>query len=160
MTREDFEKMGFNLELPGMEEVLRSKGIPVRFQQMDKDQVEIFIRLNFMFNEDECKSITDDPEWNQEFLVQVAKKRMDLFPNVFHPAILPLAIMVLGVNNPGKINIFIARCLEWYLEYGKQITQDIISMQIFPFGFFDDETGSTIINECMKPKTSMFSEIY
>lgn len=160
MTKEDFKEMGFNLELPGMEEVLRSKGIPVRFKQMDKEQVEIFIKLNFMFNEDECKSITDDPEWNKEFLVQVANKRIKMFPEVFHPAVLPLVIMALDVNNPGKINIFIARCLEWYLSHEQLITPNIVSMQIFPMGFFDDETGSNIANECMKPKTSIFSEIY
>lgn len=162
MLREDFEKMGFNLELPSMEDKLRGMDLQIRHNEFTKDEMEAFVYLTMMYKQDGLEAIMNEPEWKDEFLVKIINKKMEMFPDVFDPAIFCIALMSYGVDNPGKVNIFIIKCLEHHLKNGKRITPDILSMEIFPFGFYDDDTGRNLVNECLKPKPaiSLFAELY
>ena len=160
MTREDFEKMGFDLSKPTMEDFARNNGISIQFKEMDMEQVEMFIKLNLMYKDDKCAGLISDEEWQSEPLVKMANNWMDKFPGVFDPATFVMGIICFNINRPGLLNLFIIRCLEWYLHHQQTITPDIISMQIFPMGLYKDEVCRNIVNVCLKEHETLFSEIY
>ena len=159
MKREDFLKMGFNLELPTIDKVLRAKDSPLKYKEFTPEETKIFIHLNCMKLEEMEKALLDK-DWQNDPFVQMANNWVKRFPNVFDEKIWLFVLLCFGIDSPGKLNIFIARCLEFYIENEIKITPDTISMQIFPFGFYNDDTCRNIIDICMKPKASLFSEIY
>ena len=159
MTREDFEKMGFDLSKPTMEDKLRELGIRINHKEFSEDETKYFLSLNFMPNEEKA-AIINDSKWQGEFLVKIANNWMKKFPDVLDPELFLFGIICFGIDNPGKLNVLVAKCLEHYLKVGRKIVPDDLSMEIFPFGMYDDDTFRNIIDKCMKPKASLFSEIY
>ena len=160
MKKEDFEKMGFDLSKPTMEEFARNNGISIQFQEMNREQTELFVKLNLMYKDDKLNGLISDEEWQSQPLVKMANNWMDKFPGVFDPATFVLGIICFNINRPGLLNLFIIRCLEWHLLYQKTITPDTISMGIFPMGLYKDEVCMNIINVCLKEHETLFSEIY
>lgn len=164
MKKEDFKKMGFDLNLPTIKEAMDQKGFNINFKNFTPKETEYFIYLENIPNDVFKKTIFNTPEWQNEFLIKIANKWMEKFPNVFEERLFAYALICFGIDSPGKLNVFIVKCLEWYYEnnilHENIITPNELSFGIFPFGFYDDYTCRNIIDYCMKPKASIFSEIY
>jgi hypothetical protein len=104
--------------------------------------------------------VINDPEYKNAFGVKVIKSRLkvfDLEDTVDESAI--IYSLFLNLNTPAKMVIYLISILEKVKETGIPATMDMAT-GLFPNGFYDDETVRIIIDECMKKRKTVFSEIY
>ena len=107
-------------------------------------------------------TIWEDELFQNEFLVKVFNQRIKLFKleEMVNPKLFVYAILVFGVDSPGKGNIFLIKLLEHYHKNNVVATKDDLSLSIFPEGFYDDTTGRNIVDYCLKSRATVFSELY
>jgi len=71
-----------------------------------------------------------------------------------------IGLYVFDIVNPGAIIIYLIRLLEFYDEYGRAATINDICTTLFPTGFYNALTVSSIIDVLIKPKVIKFAYIY
>lgn len=151
---------GFDLKKPTIKEHLDINGIIPKFECLTEEQTKFMLMLEIQPNT--LDLIWDDQMFQDEWLVQVFTKRISVFglEEIVNPKLIVYALIVFGIDNPGKGNIFLIRLLEWYYKNGSVASTEDLAMGIFPDGFYTDETCVKIIDCCLKPKATIFSELY
>jgi hypothetical protein len=127
---------------------------------MDKSLAELFLTAVFLEKNKDVKSLKKDldtSELGSNFLLQILKKRivaLDL-PIEFT---LPAAIAAISLaSNPGKIVTLLIDCLTAY--EGETITINKLT-EMYPFGFYNEETFIDYIDNYLKPRKVAWSEVY
>lgn len=98
------------------------------------------------------------PEEDLPFSSKVIKARIDglSLPITFTPAAL-VAAGALTEGNPGKGVVLLCDCLQSY--EGKEVTVLMLTA-LYPWGFYNDEVFTSIVDEWMKPRKHKWGHIY
>lgn len=156
----DMKEKGFDVLKQTINKELRDIGKPPSFELLAEEQTKFMLMLELQPTI--LDTIWEDELFQNEFLVKVFNQRIELFKleEMVNPKLFVYAILVFGVDSPGKGNIFLIKLLEHYHKNGTVATTNDLAMNIFPFGFYDDTTGRNIVDYCLKPKVTVFSELY
>ena len=154
------QEKGFDVLKPTINKELRNINNPPMYSQMTEEQIKFMLMLELQPNL--LDTIWEEEMFQNEFLVKVFNQRIKLFKleEMVNPKLFVYAILVFGVDSPGKGNIFLIKLLEHYHKNNAVATKDDLSLSIFPEGFYDDTTGRNIVDYCLKPKVTVFSELY
>ena len=140
----------------GWENYLRLRTLP-----FTPEQTIIFINLN-LSGPERIELMFQDKEFNDEFFVQLFMKTLKVYEleDLIDKHIIVYGIFCFNIDRPGKLNLFVILLLEWVKKNNRKILADDIGMHIFQDGFFDDDAFRKIVDECLKPHNTLFSEIY
>ena len=154
------QEKGFDVLKPTINKELRNINKPPSFLNLTEEQTRFMLMMELQPNT--LDLIWEDQMFQNEFIVKVFNQRIELYKlnEMVDPKLFVYAILVFGVDSPGKGNIFLIKLLEHYHKNGTVATTNDLTMDIFPFGFYDDTTGRNIIDYCLKPKVTVFSELY
>lgn len=142
-----------------VKQVAEENNFELKFKPLTEDGVQILLMVNL--NPDFGKEIIKDPEYINMFLTQILLKRIEVFgleDKIDQEAL--FMYLAFGVDNPGKVVLFLIALVEYYEKTGEVATKDDISLKLFPNGFYDDETCEFVANHCMKSRLTIGSEIY
>lgn len=156
----DMKDKGFDVLKYTINKELNERGLHPNHLNLTQDQTKFMMMLELQpmtLNE-----IWEDKEFQDEFIVKVFNGRIAAYKleDMVDPKLFVYGVLVYGVDNPGKGNIFLIKLLEHFHKNGTIATINDLSMNIFPFGFYDDESCRNIIDYCIKPKVTTFSELY
>lgn len=156
----DMKEKGFDVLKPTINKELRNIDKPPSFLNLTEEQTRFMLMMELQPNT--LDSIWEDQMFQNEFIVKVFNQRIELckLSEMVDPKLFVYAILVFGVDSPGKGNIFLIKLLEHYHKNSAVANTNDLTMDIFPFGFYDDTTGRNIIDYCLKPKVTVFSELY
>ena len=156
----NMKEKGFNVLKPTINKELRNLNIPPVYSQMTEEQIKFMLMLELQPNL--LDTIWEEEMFQNEFLVKVFNQRVELckLSSMVNPKLFVYAILVFGVDSPGKGNIFLIKLLEHYHKNNEVATKDDLSLNIFPEGFYDDTTGRNIVDYCLKSRATVFSELY
>ncbi len=141
-----------------------TKGKNISYEPFDVEQTKLFIMFTMSNNEDNDKSfikeLLSSDEYNNQFLTQILKKRIEVF-NLQDKIDDEALAMYLCFNicSPGAAIIYLIDLLEFYETKGRKATIGDIS-NIYPMGFYDENSLLFIIDNITKPKLSIWSQIY
>lgn len=154
------QEKGFDVLKPTINKELRNINNPPMYSQMTEEQIKFMLMLELQPNL--LDTIWEEEMFQNEFLVKVFNQRIKLFKleEMVNPKLFVYAILVFGVDSPGKGNIFLIKLLEHYHKNNAVATKDDLSLSIFPEGFYDDTTGRNIVDYCLKSRATVFSELY
>ena len=156
----DMKEKGFNVLKPTINKMLRNINMSPIYSQMTEEQIKFMLMLELQPNL--LDTIWEEEMFQNEFLVKVFNQRVELckLSSMVNPKLFVYAILVFGVDSPGKGNIFLIKLLEHYHKNNEVATKDDLSLNIFPEGFYDDTTGRNIVDYCLKSRATVFSELY
>lgn len=159
---EQMKEKGFDVLKPTINKKLRAIEKGATYSKLTEDQVRFMLMIELNKTENSLDKIWEDEEFQDEFIVKVFVQRIKLFKlsEMVDPLLFAYGMFVFGIDSPGKGNIFLIKLLEHYHENGIAATQDDLTMVIFPEGFYTDESCRNIIDYCLKPKVTLFSELY
>lgn len=157
---EQMKEKGFNVIKPTINRNLRRIDKFAEYSSLTQDQVRLLLLLEL--NPSTLDKIWEDPDFQESFIVKVFNGRIDAYKlgDMVNPKLFVYAIMVFGVDSPGKGNIFLIKLLEHYHKNGTVATKDDLSMDMYPMGFYSDKSCRAIIDYCLKTKATVFSELY
>ena len=123
----------------------------VMFTMEDKKKPEDRIFINDFINSD---------DYNNQFLTKVLKKRIEAceLSNMINEEVLAMWVCF-SISSPGAAIIYLIDLLEFYETYKRKAEISDIS-NIYPFGFYNENTLLFIIDNIMKPNKSIWSKIY
>lgn len=156
----DMKDKGFDVLKYTINKELRNIDKPPSYELLTEEQTKFMLMLEMQPTI--LDTIWEDEMFQNEFLVKVFNQRIELckLSSMVNPKLFVYAILVFGVDSPGKGNIFLIKLLEYFHKNGTMATKDDLSLNIFPEGFYDDITGRNIVDYCLKPKVTVFSELY
>lgn len=156
----DMKEKGFNVLKPTINKMLRNINMHPIYSQLTEEQIKFMLMLELQPNL--LDTIWEEEMFQNEFLVKVFNQRIELckLSSMVNPKLFVYAILVFGVDSPGKGNIFLIKLLEHYHKNNAVATKDDLSLNIFPEGFYDDTTGRNIVDYCLKSRATVFSELY
>ena len=156
----DMKEKGFNVLKPTINKMLRNINMSPIYSQLTEEQIKFMLMLELQPNL--LDTIWEEEMFQNEFLVKVFNQRVELckLSSMVNPKLFVYAILVFGVDSPGKGNIFLIKLLEHYHKNNEVATKDDLSLNIFPEGFYDDTTGRNIVDYCLKSRATVFSELY
>ncbi len=140
-----------------------TKGKNISYEPFDVEQTKLFIMFT-MDNKNEdrsfIKELLSSDEYNNQFLTQILKKRIEVF-NLQDKIDDEALAMYLCFNicSPGAAIIYLIDLLEFYETKGRKATIEDIS-NMYPMGFYDENSLLFIIDNITKPKLSIWSQIY
>lgn len=138
-----------------MEESLltaKELGFKPNYTPMDREQFEVLI--NLMFTES-----LDIPKEERPFGVQILDKRIEglEFPIKMNDRT-KLFILSLSNGNPGKIVTILIDCLTKF--EGREATVENICEELYPMGFYSDQSFTDYVNNYLKPHRCKWSQVY
>ena len=154
------QEKGFDVLKPTINKELRNINNPPSYELLTEEQTKFMLMLELQPTI--LDTIWEDELFQNEFLVKVFNQRIKLFKleEMVNPKLFVYAILVFGVDSPGKGNIFLIKLLEHYHKNNEVATKDDLSLNIFPEGFYDNTTGRNIVDYCLKSRATVFSELY
>lgn len=154
------QEKGFDVLKPTINKELRNINNPPSYELLTEEQIKFMLMLELQPNL--LDTIWEEEMFQNEFLVKVFNQRIELckLSSMVNPKLFVYAILVFGVDSPGKGNIFLIKLLEHYHKNNEVATKDDLSLSIFPEGFYDDTTGRNIVDYCLKSRATVFSELY
>jgi len=128
-------------------------GFVPQYCQMTEEQTEMLMKV--LFTKEKDINIPDD---NIPFVLQILDKRIKA-------AKLPIkfsvkgkfAAMVLSSGNPGRIVTILIDCLT---EYEGQTVTDEMICNIYPWGFYNNNSFFEYVEKYLKPRRVKWSQIY
>lgn len=143
---------------PFIEDVMREKNFRPEYKNLSEDGVRLF--LQFTTSSEVLQHVLKSKEYKDQFFTEILDGRINTFElqeKVKHEAL--ISYIVFELNNPAKVILLLIRLLEFY-EKNKRAAgwKDIVN--IFPMGFYDDNTCRFIIENCLKTRKTINSEIY
>ena len=141
------------------------KGMRKEYTPFEEYQTRLFIMFTMEDKKkpEERKFINDfinSDDYNGQFITKVLKKRIEAFKleDKINDEVLAMWICF-GISSPGAAIIYLIDLLEFYETHHRKADISDIS-NIYPFGFYDENTLLFIIDNIMKPNRSIFSKIY
>jgi len=135
-----------------MEKTAKELGFKQIMKPMTKEQTNSFITI--MLGEPR----TNLPEEELPFTLKMLNKRLEVMD-------LPIKIterakwllFILTEQNPGKMNVALIDCLTEYSE-GKVDYDEVVDL--YPMGFYTDESVIDYVENYIKPRLCRWSQIY
>ena len=123
-------------------------------EPMDKEQSELFLYAVLLEEKPDIK-ISENA---YPFGSQVVKKRVEALklPISFTPGGY-LALGILSNSNPGRAVIALFDCLSEY--EGKTVSSKDVA-DLYPWGFYNEDSCTDIIDNWMKPRKHKWAHIY
>ena len=146
-------------ELKTVKEIAMEKGFGMAYKPLTEDNMKLFLMANL--DEEFLKTIIKEEEYQKMFLTQILNKRLKEFSledKVSEEAL--FMYIVYDATNPGKAIVFLIALVEFYYINKRVATIADIATEIFPLGFYNDATCMFVIDECMKKRKVIGSEIY
>lgn len=94
---------------------------------------------------------------NNMFLVQVLKKRLEVFKLPIEFSDDTILAMLAFVDRPGTMMVLLIDCLNAY--EGKKVTVAML-VDLYPTGFYDEATFGRYIDDFLKTRKVKWSEVY
>lgn len=144
-----------------MNDITTNKIQGLNYKPMSPEDTQIFMSISFM-NDESADNILKEMTSGDNFnAVNIIYKRYQAFKEVMN---LPemtskafLSSMYLGIDSPGKAVLFLVDILG---RSEGNITENDISMNMYPYGFYDDSSCRLIIDDYIKTKKLKYSEMY
>lgn len=152
---------GFDLTKPYISEVLGDEYHKFKTMEFNKEQTKLFLSLN-LSGKERLELLFNDSDFLNSGLVKIFLKSLEFYKleDKIDKHLIIYGLFCFDIDTPGKLNLFIILLLEWSKKNGRKAMADDLGMDIFPFGFYDDDACRKIINDCFKTKLSIYSELY
>ena len=128
------------------------------YRQLEMDGVKIMTILHGASDENKYEMISNI---SSEGLGAVLIKRINAFQ--LEDAVSndgKLFWMVLDVNTPGALMLYLIKLLDFYTEHNRPATLEDLGMRIFPNGFYTTNSGIDIVNNIVKENKAINGYIY
>jgi len=145
-----------------MREAAEEEGIVVNTKDFSKDEAENFMTVVMIESTDKdgFKELFKDA-LEESFLLKIYDKRISglkLEDKVSTET--GVYIHLFGLDNPGKVVLMLVDILDASERLGRKIEFADVAMEVYPNGFYTDETVIGLIDKVLKPKRCSYSTIY
>lgn len=132
-------------------------GFKPEYEAMTKEQTELLMHILFSRTHMGNKEV-DLPEEDKPWPIKMIEKRIEVLKlPIKLETSAKLAMVILTGGNPGKMNAALIDILTKY--EGKTVTSDEIC-ELYPMGFYTEESVHDYINNYLKTKKVKWSHIY
>lgn len=144
-------------------EMMKERGFEPQFNKLEISDMILYKELVSM-SEDVFKSMFDKitkttPE-DELFLHNIMLKRIEAFElENFIPDYFVMYIDIYNLYNPGRVILFVCLLVEMAKELDRKLTVSDVN-NMFPIGFYNDDTCIWIIDNLIKTKIHPEHKIY
>ena len=143
-----------------IQDVMHHLELPVKFRPLDTDGMVALSMILSLETEKkldtELKDIIDN-----DFASRVFSKRIEyLDAKDKIPDIVTLALSVFGFRTPAEAVIAVIDCFNHVAKTGEVLTAKAIYTEIYPDGFYTEDTVTLIIDNVLKPNKCSTADIY
>jgi len=138
----------------------KTQGFIPKFSPMTEKQTHNFIGV-IMAPDDKTIEFL---EGDVPFPIQIIQKRIEVMnlPISFTPKALLIALIMTD-GNPGKMITVLIDCLDNFLddeENPVEIDDDKLSMNLYPWGFYNNDSFQQYVETYLKPRKVKWGHIY
>jgi len=132
------------------------EGLNPEYRPLTKDETEVFLMAVMMESKVGDKEFI--PKEDYPPLLQIVMKRIEAMELPIKFTDTAKMVMLSMIDGPGKAIVFLIDALALY--EGKTVTGNMIAEDLYPFGFYTDDSFGRYVDHFIRPHKVKWAGIY
>jgi len=147
-----------NKEVVTVSSVLEELKYEPNYQSLDLDGMKL---LTVLFGASDEQKAEMSKELNKSGLGAVLRKRVEVFKLTEQVSLDAMIFwLALGIEGPGELMLYLIEVLDFYSINNRAAVLNDFAMQIYPDGFYTDESARYIVSNVIKEGRATNGTIY